>query len=154
MRDVQHSDLNTFYQHQLDAEATRMAAFSSREYEAFMTHWSKSMAESSTSLQTILVQGQVAGNVVSWQHEDERNVGYWLGREFWGKGIATTALSLFLKQVQERPLFAHVANHNLASMRVLRKCGFCISRRGRYSDVGVGEGEEWIMMLPSDPSNT
>ena len=63
---------------------------------------------------------------------DVREGGYWIDREYWGKGIATKALSRFLCQVTERPLCALVARHNTASIRVLEKCGFAIVelRRG------------------------
>lgn len=51
-------------------------------------------------------------------------VGYWIAKEHWGKGIATQMLSQFLRIVPDRPLHAHVAKHNLGSIRVLEKCGF------------------------------
>jgi len=55
-------------------------------------------------------------------------VGYWLGKEFWGRGIATTALSLFVAHVFETSdlirLDATVFDTNPASARVLEKCGF------------------------------
>ena len=44
----------------------------------------------------------------------------------WGRAIATQALNQFIGQVQTRPLYAHVAKHNIASIRVLQKCGFTI----------------------------
>ncbi len=69
-------------------------------------------------------RGEVAGNVVSWAHDGERDVGYWIGREYWSKGIATAALGALLAELRERPLFAHVAEHNVGSIRVLEKCGF------------------------------
>ena len=76
-------------------------------------------------LRTIVVDGEVAGNVVSWKEAAGRRlVGYWVGREFWGHGIATAALALFLNQVTERPLHAYVATSNVGSIRVLEKCGF------------------------------
>ena len=68
--------------------------------------------------------GVVVGNVVSWEHEGEREVGYRIGREHWGRGVATAALAAFVAEVTERPLFAHVANTNAGSIRVLEKCGF------------------------------
>jgi RimJ/RimL family protein N-acetyltransferase len=89
------------------------------------------MKDETVILKTILFEGQVAGNLVSFVLSGEREVGYWLGREFWGKGIATRALSEFLKQVKERPLYAHVARHNIASLRVLEKCGFRLQGRTR-----------------------
>jgi len=124
LRDVLASDLPIFFEQQLDPVANQMAAFPARDHEAFMAHWAKIMADESNILQTILSGDQVAGNIVSWEHDGEREVGYWLGREFWGKGIATRALTLFLAQVTLRPLYAYVARHNLASIRVLEKCGF------------------------------
>jgi RimJ/RimL family protein N-acetyltransferase len=101
-----------------------------------MTHWAKIMRNEANILKTILFEGQVAGNVVSWQQGDEREVGYWLGKEYWGKGIATRALTELLNHVTQRPLYAHVAKHNIASIRVLEKCGFT-----RY-----GENDEEIVL--------
>ena len=124
LRDVTASDLPIFFEQQLDPIATQMAAFPARDREAFMAHWAKILADEANILKTILYGDQVAGNIVSWEQSGEREVGYWLGREFWGKGIATRALSLFLEQVLLRPLYAYVAKHNLASIRVLEKCGF------------------------------
>ena len=138
LRDVITSDLPIFFEQQLDPVATQMAAFPARDREAFMAHWTKILADKSNILKAILFDGQVAGNIVSWQQSGEREVGYWLGREYWGKGIATQALSAFLGHVKTRPLFAHVAIHNLASIRVLEKCGFTIT--------GV-EVEELILTL-------
>ena len=51
-----------------------------------------------------------------------------IGREFWGLGIATAAVSLLVKTESRRPLAARVAKHNLGSIRVLEKVGF--SRTG------------------------
>jgi RimJ/RimL family protein N-acetyltransferase len=130
LRAVIASDLPIFFEQQLDPVANQMAAFPARDHEAFMAHWAKIMADESNILQTILSGDQVAGNIVSWEHAGEREVGYWLGREFWGKGIATRALSLFLAQVTTRPLYAYVAKHNLASIRVLEKCRFTLAHEG------------------------
>jgi RimJ/RimL family protein N-acetyltransferase len=69
----------------------------------------------------------VAGNVVSFVQSGEREVGYWIGNEYWGTGVATQALSGFLNHVDTRALYAHVARHNVASIRVLEKCGFEVS---------------------------
>lgn len=138
LRDVIASDLPIFFEQQLDPVANQMAAFPARDRDAFMTHWTKIMADESDILKTILYGDQVAGNIVSWEHSDEREVGYWLGREFWGKGIATQALTLFLEQVTTRPLYAYVAKHNLASIRVLEKCGFTTTGE---------EAEEVILIL-------
>jgi RimJ/RimL family protein N-acetyltransferase len=126
LRDVTESDLPIFFEQQLDPAATRMAAFPSKEREPFMAHWAKILNDDSVSIQTILFDGKVAGNIVSFEQNGQREIGYWLGKNFWGKGIATRALTAFLSQVTVRPLYAYVAKHNTASRRVLEKCGFVL----------------------------
>ena len=146
LRDVMVNDLPVFFDHQLDPVATQLAAFPARDREPFMAHWTKILGDDRIFKQTILFNGAVAGNIVSWEQSGEREVGYWIGREFWGKGIATRALSEFLNQVRTRPLYAHVAKHNIASFRVLEKCGFKILREVR--ELVLGEtSEEFIMKL-------
>jgi RimJ/RimL family protein N-acetyltransferase len=152
LRDVHESDLPIFFAQQLEPEATRMAAFPSRDREAFMAHWAKSMAEETNILKTIVFEGNVAGNIVCWQQSGQRKVGYWLGKEYWGQGIASAALFQFLGQIKARPLYAHVAKHNLASIRVLEKCGFTICGEGRFTGLDGEQGEEFILVLgPESP---
>lgn len=126
LRVVTEADLPLFFEQQLDPVANQMAAFPARDQDAFMAHWAKIMADDGVTIKTILFDDQVAGNIVCFGPPDEREVGYWLGREFWGRGIATQALSMFLNHVTARPLYAHVARHNLGSIRVLEKCGFTV----------------------------
>jgi RimJ/RimL family protein N-acetyltransferase len=147
LRDVTKADLQIFFEQQLNPEATAMADFPPRDRESFMAHWAKIMADESVILKTILFNGQVAGNIVCWEQFGEREVGYWLGKEFWGKGIATKALAEFLKQVKTRPLVAHVAKHNVASRRVLEKCGFMFVGEDKYLDKRGTELEEFILKL-------
>ena len=66
----------------------------------------------------------VAGSVLSFERGGLREVGYWIGRAYWGKGIATRALAALLEEDTKRPLHARVAGDNLGSVRVLEKCGF------------------------------
>ena len=138
IRDVIKSDLPILFEQQLDPDATAMAAFPSRDRDPFMAHWTKIMADESNILKTILFDGGVVGNIVAWENSGEWEVGYWIGKEFWGKGIATQALLLFLGFVKTRPLYAHVARHNIGSRRVLEKCGF---------KVILEEPEEFILEL-------
>ena len=136
LREVEPSDLPIFYEHQLDADATRMAAFPSRDRASFDAHWAKNILGNPTAItRTILVDGHVAGNIGSWLQDGERLVGYWIGKEYWGKGVATRALSAFLHVVTERPLHAHVVRHNVGSIRVLEKCGFAFVREESSEDV-------------------
>jgi len=147
LRDVTESDLPILFEQQLDPEATAMAAFPSRDHEAFMAHLAKIMADKSVSFKAIVFDGQVAGSIVSWEIAGEREVGYWLGREFWGKGIATKALTEYLVIVKTRPLFAHVAKHNIASRRVLEKCGFKVIGEDKYTNIGNVEVDEFVLKL-------
>lgn len=147
LRDVQESDLATFYEQQLDPEATRMAAFPSRELDAFTAHWAKIMTNTSGTIQTIIFGGSVAGNIGCWQDSGETLVGYWVGRKYWGKGIATAALSELLKRVPDRPLTARVAKHNVASIRVLEKCGFTMVGEEELTATDGDHGVECVMTL-------
>jgi RimJ/RimL family protein N-acetyltransferase len=93
-----------------------------------MAHWHKILGDEAVTTRTVLVRDQVAGNIVSWDQDGKREVGYWIGKGHWGKGVATAASSQFLKVEGTRPLYGHVAKHNLGSIRVLEKCGFVIDR--------------------------
>jgi RimJ/RimL family protein N-acetyltransferase len=124
LRDVVEDDLAVFFEQQLDPEAVEMAAFPSRERDAFFDHWHRTMADDQCVLRTIVSDGEVVGNMLSWERDGKRLVGYWLGREFWGRGLATRALAEFVEELSVRPLYAEVATTNVGSIRVLEKCGF------------------------------
>ncbi len=124
IRRVAPDDLPVFFEHQADPEAAKMATVEPRDRASFEDHWAKMLRDERAILRTVEADGVVVGNVVSWEHEGEREVGYWIGREHWGRGVATAALEAFVAEVTERPLFAHVANTNAGSIRVLEKCGF------------------------------
>jgi RimJ/RimL family protein N-acetyltransferase len=124
LRDVIDSDLPIFFEHQREPEANQMASFPSRDRDSFMAHWSKIRKDESNILKTVLYNGQVAGNMLSFVMEGKREVGYWIGREYWGRGLATKALKMFLEVENIRPLYGVVAKHNIGSRRVLEKCGF------------------------------
>jgi RimJ/RimL family protein N-acetyltransferase len=146
LREVAESDLPIFFEHQRDPDANHMAAFPARDWDAFMAHWTKILGDDTVIKKTILFDGQVAGNIVRFEQSGEPQVGYWIGKEHWGKGIATRALSEFLGHVKARPLYAHVAKHNIASIRVLEKCGFTICGEGMTSSYAGGEEvEEYIL---------
>ena len=147
LRDVIEADLPIFFKQQQDPDATEVAAFPSRDRDAFMTHWARIMADRSAILKTILFDGQVAGNIVSFVQSSEREVGYWIGKEYWGKGIATKALTAFLDHVETRPLYAHVAKHNIGSRRVLEKCRFTIVGDDKFFEANGREVEDFILKL-------
>ena len=139
LRDVEEADLPRLFEHQLDSVANEMAAFPAREREAFMVHWREILADEHVIKRTILLETEVAGNIVCFEQSERFLVGYWIGRRFWGRGIATSAVSEFVQIVTVRPLHAHVAKHNLASIRVLEKVGFSVSGEGRAAAATGGE---------------
>ena len=126
LRDRLESDLPTLFANQSDPLGAEMAGFPLRDWETFLAHHARISANPSNIIKTIVVGEQVAGDIGSWEMDGERDVGYWIGREFWGRGIATRALAAFLEQVSARPLYAHVVKHNHGSRRVLEKCGFAV----------------------------
>ena len=148
LRAVLPEDLPIFYEHQRDPQATRMAAFPPRDRGAFDAHWEKIMCDDSLVKLTILSGSAVAGNAVSFVRNGRREVGYWIGREFWGRGIATAALRALLERITERPLHAGVAKHNVASLSVLEKCGFTISCEEKWSPpTGGDDVDDYILIL-------
>lgn len=157
LRDVVDDDLPIFFEQQLDPEANYMAAFTSRDptdRNAFMAHWARIRADETNTNQTILCAGQVAGNIACFSDFGDKAVGYWLGKAFWGKGIATGALTAFLRLIHERPLHARVAKDNLASLRVLQKCGFVISGEDSgFSNARGQDVEEYVLTLAADASD-
>ncbi|HRJ75711.1 MAG TPA: GNAT family N-acetyltransferase [Anaerolineales bacterium] len=136
LRDIIDDDLDILFQNQLDPEANHMAAFTSKDPTnrgAFNAHWKKIMADSTVINKTIIFNGEVIGSVASYYEEGRPEVTYWLGKEYWGKGLATMALREFLANVNiTRPMYARVAKDNIASRRVLEKCGFQVIEEGKW----------------------
>jgi RimJ/RimL family protein N-acetyltransferase len=126
LRRVVEDDLAVFYEHQADPVANALAMVPAREREAFLAHWTSILADPSTLIRTVLVDGRPAGNVMSFERFGHREVGYWIGREHWGRGVATSALASFVAIDRARPLTARVAVQNVGSIRVLEKCGFVV----------------------------
>jgi RimJ/RimL family protein N-acetyltransferase len=152
LRDVTMSDLPIFFEQQLDPEANWMAAFTTKnpaDKEAFMTRWTKIVREEIGTIQTILFGGEVAGSVFSYVDEDgQLEVSYWIGKPYWGKGVATRALSAFLDHIKRRPLYARAAKDNIGSLRVLEKCGFTRVGEGKgFANARGEEVEEFILRL-------
>jgi len=135
IRPVREDDLPILFEHQRDPVANAMAAFPPRERDAFMAHWANILSDPACVAWAIELDGAVVGNLGSFDFESRREVGYWIDRAFWGRGVATRALERFLLEAEtRRPLFAGVIAHNAGSMRVLEKCGF--ARTGEISEDG------------------
>ncbi|MCW1967799.1 MAG: GNAT family N-acetyltransferase [Anaerolineae bacterium] len=150
LRPVQPADLPIFYEQQLDPEAVAMAAFPSRDRKTFMQHWAKILADNENVTRCIVADGEIAGNIACFEWQGHKEVGYWLGKAYWGRGIATRALAILLQQVTERPLMAMVVRHNVASLRVLQKCGFKIVATVLAPDNAMASAEapdEYVLQL-------
>ena len=134
LRDASESDLPILFEHQKDPEASRMAAFLSRDpsdRDAFLMHWRRILSDATVMMKVILWKGHVAGTVGTFVWDGKPQVTYWIGKEFWGNGIATQALTELLRIVNYRPLYASTASDNVASIRVLEKCGFAMRGSAR-----------------------
>jgi len=159
LRDVMASDLPILFEHQLDTDANYMAAFTGRDptdKDAFRAHWARILSDETITIQTILFNGQVAGSVASYKDEEfgELEITYWIGREYWAKGIASMALSKFLDLVTVRPLYGRAAKDNVASLRVMQKCGFIICGEGKGFAYARGkEVEEYILKLEASETS-
>ena len=95
-----------------------------------------------------MFDGKIAGHIEHFILFGKPSIGYWIGKEFWGKGITTRALQLFLKQIITRPLYARVAKDNIGSTRVLRKNGFLKAGEDQGYAHGRGcEVEEFVYKL-------
>ena len=127
LRDVEERDLPLFYEIQADPEGAALAAYASKDRDAHLAHWHKILADDSCAARTVTFGGEVVGSVQSWEGDGHREIGYWIGREHWGRGIATAAVARYLEIERTRPLMGWVAEHNLGSIRVLEKCGFARS---------------------------
>ena len=125
LRPVVPADVGIFFEHQRDPEAVRRANFPARDRAAYLRHWTERvLGDDSVRARTVLVGGAVAGNVLAWWERERRFAGYWLGREFWGRGVGTRMFTAFLGEETRRPLFADTDVGNAASRRLLERCGF------------------------------
>jgi RimJ/RimL family protein N-acetyltransferase len=135
LRPVVDSDVEVFFAHQADPASAELAGVPSRDREAHDAHWARIRADPGFVIRAVVVDGAVAGQVLAFPRDGVCELGYWFGREFWGRGIAGEAVAAFLPLVTERPLHAVVAPHNAASRRVLERLGFVAS--GRKGDAVV-----------------
>ncbi len=124
LRAVVDDDIHVFYGYQCDTAAAQMAQVAQRDEAAYLAHWRGLLADDTVGKRTVLFNGAVAGQVLSFNRDGVRELGYWLGREFWGQGIAGAAVLQYLTIERHRPLFAVVAEHNEASRRLVIRCGF------------------------------
>lgn len=108
LRGVEETDLPIFFEYESDPAAVHMAAFTAKnpaDRAVFDAHWKRILSDEAVIVRTVLFEGHVVGSVASFidQEFGKREVTYWIGRQYWGKGIATKALSKFLRELKVRP---------------------------------------------------
>lgn len=129
LRDVTAEDLPIFFEFQRDPAANRMAAFTARDPNdkgAFAAHWKRILSDDTVLMKTIIFDGKAVGDVAKFVDREfgKPEVTYWIGKEYWGMGLATKALARFLREMKVRPIYGRAAKDNVASIRVMEKCGF------------------------------
>lgn len=148
---TKEDELNTFFQFQQDEEANFLAAFTAKDPNdkiAYIEKYSKHLADPTINMQTIWVNDVIAGSIAKFVMGNEAGITYWIDKKFWGQGVATTALSDFLKIEQTRPIVGHVAFDNYGSQKVLEHCGFIkIGADKGFANARQAEIEEFIYKL-------
>ncbi len=99
------------------------------------------------------IAGEAVGGIgYTMQYDVDRRsaeIGYWLGEEFWGRGIATEALIVVTEHAFANHdlcrVFAHVFDWNPASARVLEKAGYAFEGRMRKSVTKEGQTIDQLM---------
>lgn len=127
LREVRDDDLEALFELESDVAGSDMIAFLPREpgdRAAFDAHWTRIRTDPETLIWIIEDDGRFAGYALSFLMEGERQIGYWIVQQLWGRGIATAAVDRMLDLIPERPLWASTVDDNLGSQRVLQKAGF------------------------------
>jgi RimJ/RimL family protein N-acetyltransferase len=155
LREVIDEDLPHFFDHQRDARAIHMAAFTAKDPHdaaAFGAHWQRIRSDASTFNRTIVIGEEVVGHIASFEDEGRREITYWIAPASWGRGYASEALRQFLTLETTRPLYARVASDNLASFRILEKHGFApILETTSFANARNAAIAETLLELRSTP---
>jgi RimJ/RimL family protein N-acetyltransferase len=152
LREATLKDIPAFYRMHADPKANEAGAFTPRPKPAFFKHWKKVLKNRLCLKKAIVADGKVVGYVVSFYRTGtgkpkKREIGYWIGRESWGRGLATQGLMLLLEKHRLRPLYARVAKTNPASLKVALKCGFKKWKKDSYRNEAGALVREDIVIL-------
>lgn len=94
LRPTQEADLAALFEFQLNEEAAYLAAFMPQDYTdpvAYRAKYRRFLRDPTIHMQTILVDGVLAGSIAKFETEGDAEITYWLARSFWGRGVATAA---------------------------------------------------------------
>lgn len=156
LRSVQSEDIAVFFGHMQHPAAQHMAAFVHEDPSdrgAHDAHWSRLLASEHIIARSIERSTPdsppvLAGHIISFTMEGDREITYWIDHHHWGKGIATEALRQFLSIEKTRPLFGRAAKDNAASIRVMERNGFALLREeSGFANARNCEITEAVMIL-------
>ncbi|MFF2508213.1 GNAT family N-acetyltransferase [Streptomyces sp. NPDC058067] len=149
LREVREADLRVFFAQMNEPEGVRMAAFTAEDPSDsadFHARWTRIRQNPDVVVRTVTDgRGEIVGHASVFGPPEEREVTYWFGRQYWGRGVASAALRELLRLAPERPVFARAAADNLGSIRVLEKCGFVVSGHGRGFANARGEEVDEVL---------
>lgn len=151
LRKTEVTDLELFFVFQLDKEASYLAAFTPKDptdRTAYLEKYTKLVNDPTINMCTITVDDVIAGSISKFEMNGKAEITYWIDKEFWGRGVATQALTSFLTIEHSRPIFGRVAFDNFGSQKVLEKCGFIkIGTDKGFANARQMEIEEFIYQL-------
>ncbi|MGN6402005.1 MAG: GNAT family N-acetyltransferase [Flavisolibacter sp.] len=151
LRQATIDDLECFFNFQLDEEAIYLAAFTPKDptdKPAYLSKYTKLLSDPVINMRTILLDNVIVGSISKFEIEGDAEITYWIDKNFWGKGVASTALKNFLEIESTRPILGRVAFDNFGSQRVLEKCGFVrIGKDKGFANARQAEIEEFIYKL-------
>ena len=152
LRDAAVRDIPSFYRMHADPAANEAGDFTPRPKPDFFKHWKRVLKNRLCLKKALVADGKVAGYVVSFYRTGtgepkKREVGYWIAREYWGRGLATEGLKRLLEVYRLRPLYARVAKTNPASLKVALKCGFKRWKKDSYRNEAGRLVEEDVLIL-------
>lgn len=151
LRATIESDLEVFFLNQLDDESNQMAAFTSvdpSDKKTYIEKWTRLLNDETIHMKTIIYNDEIAGTVAKYEMDGESEITYWIGKRYWGRGIASKAVEAFLRLEKKRPIYGKAASDNTKSIRVLEKSGFKrIGSEMSYANARGKEIEEVIYRL-------
>lgn len=151
LRPTTASDVRVLHGFEVDPFSNVMAGTKPRDWATFEARWAEILGDPDGSVtgvtpRVIVADGVVVGAVNIAPQDGRDSIGYWIGREHWGRGIATRAVGLMLREFTRRPLIATTAGHNAASMRVLEKHGFVVVSRRMTAETARTVARETVTL--------
>lgn len=156
MRPWTHADAGSLVEQANDIEIARHLRdrfphpYTARDARDFLKHAAAAQDPSNLAIE---VEGRAVGAIGYVPGTDvERfsaEIGYWLGKAFWGRGITTEALELVtlhaFRELNFLRLFALPFADNAPSARILEKAGYVREGLLRSSCVKYGEPKDQLL---------